>query len=118
MSQSELQREGWFMKIRNKVDQAESFYRGIDAPELIVSREIDPARLPESQRDLIYKHLLGTDVVYDPKRANHEYDTVQIGEHCPDELVEAKDPTFDSLLVALAELEPQAPRIERRTYDQ
>lgn len=95
------------MKIRYRVNQAESFRRGIDAPEPIASLEINPSLLPENQRELIYKHLLGTDVVYDPKRAMQEYEAVPIGEHQPAELVEAKDSRFDSLLVALAELEPQ-----------
>ena len=96
------------MKIRFSVDQAESFHRGIDAPEPIVSLEINPALLHEEHRDLIYKYLLGTDVVYDPKRAMQEYETVPIGGHPPDELVEAQDPRLDSLLMALLELEPQA----------
>ena len=95
------------MKTRFRVDQAASFRAGIDTADAIMWLDINPVLLPENQRALISKHLLGSDVVYDPKRALQEYEPVPIGEHPPDELVQAKYPTLDSLLAALAELEPQ-----------
>ncbi len=93
------------MKINFRVNQAESFRRGIDAPEPVVSLEVNPALLPEEQRELIGKHLLGTDVVYDPVRAVQPDEVVPIGGRPGAELVEAKDARLDSLLLALTELE-------------
>jgi hypothetical protein len=94
------------MEIRFKVDQAESFRRGIDAPEPIVSLHIDPADLSESHRKQIGTHLFLTNIVYDPQHATEEYgEAVPIGGHPAWELVEAKEPTIASLLQALEELE-------------
>jgi len=59
--------------------------------------------LPEDQRELISKHLLGTDVVYDPKRAVQPDEVVPIGGRPGSDLIEAKDSTLDSLLATLAE---------------
>jgi hypothetical protein len=94
------------MEIRFRVDQAEAFRRGINVPGPIVPLNVDPAVLPESQRKLIGKHLLGTDVVYDPKRATEEYGgAVPIGGYPPYELVETEEPNLESLLNKLQELE-------------
>jgi len=68
------------MEIRFRIDQADLFRRGIDTTSSIVSLEINPAMLPEDQRELISKHLLGTDVVYDPKRAVQPDEVVPIGD--------------------------------------
>jgi hypothetical protein len=101
------------MKIRFRVDQVDLFRRGIDVPSPIVSLEADPAALQPDDRDLLARHLHKNpddnnllDVVYDPRRAMQEYEAVRIGEHPPGALVEARDPTLESLLAALAKLEP------------
>jgi hypothetical protein len=50
------------MKLRFEVDQAECFRKGIDCPKSIVTIEVDPAKLPQAQRDLIAERLNGIDV--------------------------------------------------------
>jgi len=52
------------MKLRFEVDQADSFRRGIDRPKSIVSIEVNPADIPESDRSLIAEHLSGIDVLH------------------------------------------------------
>ena len=97
------------MKIRFKVSQTELFRRGQDIPTGVVSLEVDPARLSQEDRDLIFRHLLetdnGIDVVHDPEHAKWEYGwAVPVGERPADELVEAKGPNLDDLLEALKDL--------------
>ncbi|MGD0253080.1 MAG: hypothetical protein ABSC01_10345 [Verrucomicrobiota bacterium] len=104
------------MKIRFRVDQVDLFRRGIDVPSPIVSLKIDPAMLPPDQRDLLAKHLLEDpddknllDVVYDRERAIQPNEVVPIGGRPGGDLVEARDPTLESLLAALAERESPPP---------
>lgn len=92
------------MKIHFRVDQAESFRRGINASDPIVALDIDPARLTGYQRQLIGGHLLGTCVVHDPQRATNLHEAVPVGGRAGDELIEAKEPTLGSLIVALEAL--------------
>jgi hypothetical protein len=101
------------MKIRFKIDLTDLFRRRIDAETSIVALDIDPSTLPEDQHELIGKHLLnnndgGCNVVHDPQRAQQlEGEVVPIGERPGADLVEAKNPTLESLLEALTELEAQ-----------
>ena len=57
------------------------------------------------QRELIAKHLLDAgdacDVVYDPERVD---EVAPVGGHPGGDLIEVKDATVDSLLMALGEL--------------
>jgi hypothetical protein len=50
------------MKIRFEVDQAACLRKGIDCPNSIVSVQIEPAKLPQEQRDKIADRLIGIDV--------------------------------------------------------
>ena len=50
------------MKLRIKIDQAEAFRRGINAPSDEVDVEVDPAELTHEQRELISEHLRGGEV--------------------------------------------------------
>jgi hypothetical protein len=51
-----------FMKLRFEVDQAEAFRKGIDAPNSIVTIEVDPSPLPPDIRKLIADRLFGIEV--------------------------------------------------------
>jgi hypothetical protein len=97
------------MKIRFKVDQANLFRNGIDAATSIVLLEVNPSTLPKNKHELISKHLLnaddGCDVVHDPERARQSYEVVPIGGRRGADLVEAKEPTLDSLLEELKTLQ-------------
>jgi hypothetical protein len=99
------------MKIRFKIDRVDLFRRGIDAPSPTASLDVNPSVLPENQRQLLARHLLTTDddcdVVYDPERAKQLVETVPVGGHPGADLIEAKEPTLESLLEALTELESQ-----------
>jgi hypothetical protein len=100
-----------FMKITFRADLVDSWCNGIDVPAPIVSLDVNPSTLAEEQRELIGKHLLATDdgcnVVHDPERAKQSCEVVPLGGHPGAEFVEAKNPTLESLLKALAELESQ-----------
>lgn len=50
------------MKLRFEIDQAYFFRKGIDAPKSIVTIEVNPAELPQNERDLIADRLVGIDV--------------------------------------------------------
>jgi hypothetical protein len=50
------------MLLRFRVDQAECFRRGIDAPRSIVTVPINPADLPQADRNLSADRLDGIDV--------------------------------------------------------
>lgn len=82
------------MKLRFEVDQAYLFRKGIDAPKSIVHIEVDPSKLPQSERDLIADRLIGIDVF--------KLDTKQ-----SDGLIKAKGPTWKDLLDAVKEDEKQ-----------
>lgn len=51
------------MDIRFEVNQAEAFRRGIDVPKSIVTIQVNPAEIPESERHLIADRLDGIDVM-------------------------------------------------------
>jgi hypothetical protein len=84
------------MKIRFKIDQADRFRRGLDTPKSIISIEVKPADLPQETRDLIARHLEGIDVV----EGSGEF-------YRREQLVMAKDPSLDSLVQRLREIEAQ-----------
>lgn len=50
------------MKLRFDVDQAAMLRKGLDCPNSIVTIEINPAKLPQNERDLIADRLEGIDV--------------------------------------------------------
>ena len=89
-----------YMKLRFEVDQAEAFRRGIDVPKSIVTLEVNPAELPQEQRNLIADRLDGIDVC-------------QLGIQILDDVSEhknrkpcriiAKLSTFESLMEAIRE---------------
>lgn len=57
------------MKLRFEIDQAECFRAGINAPNSIVTIEVDPAKVEQADRWLIADHLKGIDVMgLDSKR--------------------------------------------------
>jgi len=107
------------MKITFKINQVDLFYRGIDVPSPTKSLEVNPSSLPENQRQLFVGHLLSTDygcdVVHDSERARQSVETVPVGGHPGADLVEAKEPTLESLLEALAELESHTDFLPRTT---
>ena len=97
------------MKLRFEVDQAECFRKGIDCPKSIVTIEVDPAKLPQAQRDLIAERLNGIDVFKLDltgvmcwengfpkliKGAKHEY-------YQTSTRVKAAEPTLEALLDAV-----------------
>lgn len=98
------------MIIRFKVSQTELFRRGVEAPNGIVSLDVDPTLLGEDERELIFRHLFetddGIDVVYDLEHATWEYGhPVPVGGHPAFELVEAHGSNLSDLLETLRQLE-------------
>jgi hypothetical protein len=47
------------MKLRFAVDQAEAFRQGVDCPKSIITIEVDPANIPQDERNLIADRLHG-----------------------------------------------------------
>jgi len=95
------------MKIRFKIDRRDLFLRGINSESAVVTLVIEPAVLRKDQLELLSSHLLfvddmeSVDVVVDPQRLN---ETVPVGGRPGADLIEARDPTVDSLLSALIAL--------------
>ncbi len=50
------------MKLRFEVDQAACLRAGIDCPHSIVAVEVNPAKLPQEERDLLADRLQGIDL--------------------------------------------------------
>ena len=50
------------MKLRFQVDQAEAFRQGVDVPKSIVTVEVNPADLPQEERDLLADRMDGIDI--------------------------------------------------------
>lgn len=73
------------MKIRYKIDQAHCFRLGINCPKSVAEIEVDPATLPQDQRNMIADRLNGINVV-----------SAKTGD-----LIVAATPGFDSLIWAL-----------------
>ena len=79
------------MKLRFKINQAEAFRRGIDAPKSTTTVEVDPSTLTPEIRNLIADRLEGINVM---RR------TVTID---GDPLIVANEPTFEALIEAIKE---------------
>jgi len=54
--------KGLIVKLRFEVDQAACLRAGIDCPKSIITVEINPAKLPQKERDVIADRLEGIDV--------------------------------------------------------
>lgn len=93
------------MKIRFKIDQADMFRRGIDAPKSIVTLEVNPADIAPDKRELIARHMRGIDVVFNPASPRTSY---LAG------LVMASDQTIESLCEALNALDESEERYMQR----
>ncbi len=93
------------MKLRFKVDQAEAFRRGIDAPKSIVTIEVKPSELTQDQRTRIADRLDGIDVCllatpfgWDSEKCKN------VSNH-----IIADEPTLEALMKAImADTEPKA----------
>ena len=95
------------MKLRFEVDQAECFRKGIDCPKSIVTIEVDPAKIPESERILIADRLRGIDVT---SLFRYSEDVARtMGRHIPGAdgtlqkgvLIVAKEATYPGLIAAV-----------------
>ena len=100
------------MKIQFSINPVTLFRKGKDCTSSIVKVDLNAENLPVHKRELIAKHLLfdqTTDVcrvVCDPECARQGL-AVPVGGHAWDALVEAEEPTPDSLCQKLEELEMQ-----------
>jgi hypothetical protein len=90
------------MRLRFDVDQAECLRRGIDCPNSIVSVQIDPANLPQEQRDKIADRLEGIDVCTLRTNADKTITKNFDGAGKPIR-VRAKGPTYEDLWAAVCE---------------
>lgn len=95
------------MKLRFEIDQADCFRRGIDAPKSIVTVDVDPAKLPVEDRNLIADRLVGIDVcqtkisvqILNSKDGAADYKdlaTVDDGNR-----IMASGPTYEALILAV-----------------
>jgi hypothetical protein len=84
------------MKLRFNVNQAEAFRLGVEVPKSIVTVEVNPADLPQEQRELIADRMEGIDVckLWGPDRSK----STAMGKY---KLTEAKLPTFEALIEAI-----------------
>jgi hypothetical protein len=102
------------MKIQFAINPVALFGRGINCPSRTFTLDLNPADLPEHQRQLIARHLLFDHdddicrVVRDPEHARLEYDVVPLGGRPAAELVEVEGTTVDALCQGLTELEAQS----------
>ena len=92
------------MKLRFDVDQAACLRKGIDCPNSIVSVQIDPAKLPQEQRDKIADRLVGIDVCSMSINGDGKPCRDIDGEGKPIRIV-AKGSTYDDLWAAICENE-------------
>ena len=93
------------MKLRFEVDQAACLRAGIDCPKSIITVEINPAKLPQKERDVIADRLEGIDV---RKLANGINPLLKGEERKPykaDGRIVSKTPTYEGLLAAILENE-------------
>jgi hypothetical protein len=86
------------MKLRFAVNQAEALRRGIDAPKSIVTIDVDPATLPQEERDLLADRMQGIDVCELSSAKSRSHPTREDGG--PRHVV-ALEPTYDALLEAV-----------------
>lgn len=101
------------MKLRFEVDQAEAFRAGIDCPKSIVTVEVNPAEIPESDRNLIADRLSGIDVCQlwnSDKGTEKQFDTLvtlETGKPATPVRIVAKAPTFEALMDGIRENEQE-----------
>ena len=95
------------MKLRFEVVQAEAFRRGIDVPKSIVTVEVNPSELSQEQRNLIADRLDGIDVCLLAGRQGGKPVKVRDTNRKPVR-IQAKLPTFESLMEAVAENHDEA----------
>jgi len=88
------------MKLRFEVDQAEAFRQGIDVPKSIVTIEVNPAELPQGNRNLIADRLNGIDVCQIACITEGVLPRDRNGQSLR---IKAQLPTFESLMEAIAE---------------
>lgn len=97
------------MKLRFEVDQAECFRKGIDCPKSIVTIEVDPAKIPADERNLIADRLGGIDVLETfAMPAMSEDGLVLNGDkwavaRMVDKRIKAEEPTYKALIKAVRE---------------
>jgi hypothetical protein len=89
------------MKLRFEVDPAERFRNGIDCFKSIVTLDVNPAELPDEQRDLIANHLLGSDIVAHGVSSGARKKYVRHYTDGNPVLVRAKSPTLGGLIEAI-----------------
>ncbi len=86
------------MKLRFKLDQAEAFRRGIDAPKSTVHIEVTPAELPDDVRAMIADRMEGIDVCRLVESATTPGRSFYKGQ-----MIESKTPDLEGLLQAVRE---------------
>ena len=98
------------MKLRFEVDQAACLRAGIDCPHSIVAVEVNPAKLPQEERDLLADRLQGIDIfplaleVGAREGDKGEMEVVEGPSRRIDTAtgrIVANAPTYDALLVAI-----------------
>jgi hypothetical protein len=86
------------MKLRFKVNQAEAFRRGFDAPKSVATIEVNPADLPADEREMIAERIEnGIDVIeLDIKgvKKTDSWSTIP-------NYIEAPTPTYEGLIAAV-----------------
>ena len=111
------------MKLRFEVDQAACLRAGIDCPKSIVTVEVDPAKLPQDDRDVLADRLDGIDVcqlhfneaTHQIEKKHwttgnfHTVDNMPFEEVKPKRII-AKAPTLEGLLVAAHDNETEVQR--------
>jgi len=88
------------MTLRFEVNQAEAFRQGVNVPKSTVHLEVDPANLPQEERDLVADRLHGIDVcplVESPEGAAELFTKTDGGLW----RIEAKLPNYESLMEAI-----------------
>jgi ribosome-binding ATPase YchF (GTP1/OBG family) len=92
------------MILRFEVNQAEAFRQGVDVSKSTNHIQVDPAGLPQAERDLIADRLAGIDVCRLEIQWDGKVGKVQAGsDDCTHHRILAKLPTYEALLEAVKE---------------
>jgi hypothetical protein len=109
------------MKLRFEIDQAECFRKGIDTPKSIITIEVDPAKIPINERNLIADRLDGIDVcelvfALGKKYKSHYQPPPHIGpcETGQPNRILAKTPDYAGLIEAIQENQKEIEQEEKR----